>query len=497
MSANPASRPVRVRFAPSPTGFLHIGGLRTALYNWLLARQTGGTFILRIEDTDQGRYVEGAEEDILDCLRWAGLTIDEGPEQGGQYAPYHQSKRSDLYLRYAQQLIDQGHAYYAFDTPEEIELLRERLTAEGRTPAYDAGSRGSMINSLTLAPEDVKRRLEEGHEYVVRLKIPENRTIEFTDLIRGEVSFSSDVLDDQVLLKSDGLPTYHLANVVDDHHMGITHVIRGEEWLPSMPKHIVLYEFFGWAPPQMAHLPLILSSSGGKLSKRSAERAGIPVSVREYIDAGYEPEALINFLAFLGWNPGTEDEVFSLEELVEAYSIERTGQTGVQFNLEKLNWFNGQHIRRKTLDDLAERAAPLFESAGLSLPSDALKTVVGLLHERISFLHELPEQAKTFLLDPAEYDPKGIKKRWKEDSADLVRTYADRLEALSSFSAASAEAALHQILEEREIGAGRLLAPVRLAITGETSGPGLFDMLDVIGKETAVRRLRNAADRLG
>lgn len=497
MSSNPSVKPVRVRFAPSPTGYLHIGGLRTALYNWLLARKEGGTFILRIEDTDQSRYVADAETDILESLRWAGLDIDEGPEQGGLHAPYHQSQRSERYRRYAEQLIDQGHAYYAFDKPEEIELMRERMTASGQAAAYDTNSRGSMLNSLTLAPEDVARRLEEGSEYVVRLKIPENRTVEFTDLIRGSVSFASDVLDDQVLLKSDGLPTYHLANVVDDHEMGVTHVIRGEEWLPSTPKHIVLYECFGWMPPQMAHLPLILSPSGGKLSKRSAERAGIPVSVKEYIDLGYEPEALLNFLAFLGWNPGTEQEVFSLEELVDVYSIERTGQHGVQFNLEKLNWFNGQHLRRKSVEELAEAAEPLFESAGLAVSPETLKGVVELLRERISFLSELPDQAKTFLLDPMEYDPAGVKKRWKEDSAELIRTYAARLEALASFSAESAESALQEILEEREIGTGRLIAPVRLAVSGTMSGPGLFAMLEVIGKEATIRRLRKAAEVLG
>ncbi|HLA63984.1 MAG TPA: glutamate--tRNA ligase, partial [Rhodothermales bacterium] len=302
--------PVRVRFAPSPTGLLHIGGLRTALYNYLLARQSGGTFILRVEDTDQARFVEEAEQDIVDSLRWAGLGYDEGPGVGGPHAPYHQSQRGDLYREAADALLAAGHAYYAFDTPEEIEAMRERLkTPQNPTPTYGAGTRGDMTNSLTLGDDEARRRVAAGDAYVVRLRVPEDETVHFTDLIRGDVAFEAGLLDDQVLMKSDGLPTYHLANVVDDHAMGITHVIRGEEWLSSAPKHILLYRFFGWTPPAFAHLPLILSPNGGKLSKRNADTLGIPVSVRQYREAGYEPEALLNFLAFLGWNPGTEQEV--------------------------------------------------------------------------------------------------------------------------------------------------------------------------------------------
>ncbi|MCH7639346.1 MAG: glutamate--tRNA ligase, partial [Bacteroidetes bacterium] len=313
---------MRVRFAPSPTGLLHIGGLRTALYNFLLARKHGGTFILRIEDTDRSRYVAEAEQDIIDSLRWAGMDFDEGPGKGGPHAPYYQSERSDLYKTAAGKLLADGHAYIAFDTPEDIEAMRERLkTKENPTPKYDLTTRGSMTNSLTLSEEEVKQRMDAGEPHVVRLLVPEGETVRFHDLVRGDVEFDTTQVDDQILVKSDGMPTYHLANVVDDNAMEITHVIRGEEWLSSVPKHILLYQYLGWEPPQMAHLPLIMSPTGGKLSKRSADRLGIPVSVKQYREAGYEPEALVNFLAFLGWNPGTEQEVFSMDELIEAYAV--------------------------------------------------------------------------------------------------------------------------------------------------------------------------------
>lgn len=344
---------VRVRFAPSPTGMLHIGGLRTALFNYLFAKHHGGTFILRIEDTDQNRYVEGAEADIIASLEWAGLQVDEGPHVGGAYGPYRQSERSALYRTYAEQLVEAGHAYYAFDTTEEIEAMRERLIKSGNpSPKYDAITRQSMKNSLTLPQDEVKRRLEAGEEHVIRLKVPRRETIKFDDLIRGTVSFDSAGLDDQVLMKSDGLPTYHLANVVDDHTMAVSHVIRGEEWLSSAPKHILLYQYFGWTPPTMAHLPLIMSPAGGKLSKRNAEELGIPVNVRDYREggkpgyAGFNPEALVNFLAFLGWNPGTDEEIMSMEQLIGAFSIDKVTKAGAVFNIKKLHWYREQYFKR-------------------------------------------------------------------------------------------------------------------------------------------------------
>lgn len=492
-----AETPVRVRFAPSPTGLLHIGGLRTALYNYLIARKQGGAFILRIEDTDQERYVEGAEADIIDSLLWVGLQYDEGPPMGGPYAPYHQSQRKEIYERYARQLIEAGHAYYAFDTPAELEAMRERVQKSGNpSPKYDAVTRMSMKNSITLPAEEVKRRLDAGEEYVVRLNVPLRETVRFQDQIRDWVSFDTSTLDDQVLIKSDGLPTYHLANVVDDHLMKITHVIRGEEWLPSTPKHILLYRYLGWTPPQFAHLPLIMSPSGGKLSKRNAEQLGIPVSVRQYREAGYEPQALLNFLAFLGWNPGTDQEVFSLGELVDAFSIERVGSSSVQFNLDKLRWYNEQFIRQLSPEELAEKARPYLALRGYHPSDDYLRSVAVLMQERITFVKDLAANSTYFFEDPQGYDPDGVKKRWKEDSAELLSAYADRLEVISPFKAETVDTALRELAEERGAGAGRIIHPVRLALSGVTRGPGLFEMMEVLGKETCVRRIRRAVDVL-
>lgn len=493
-----ADTPVRVRFAPSPTGLLHIGGLRTALYNYLVARKHSGTFILRIEDTDQERYVEEAEADIIDSLRWVGLEYDEGPPEGGPHAPYYQSQRKDIYAQYARQLVEAGHAYYAFDTPEELEAMRERLQKSGNpSPKYDAVTRMSMKNSLTLPEAEVQRRLDSGEEHVVRLKVQPNETVRFEDMIRDWVTFDTSTLDDQVLVKSDGLPTYHLANVVDDHLMEITHVIRGEEWLPSTPKHILLYDYLGWTPPRFAHLPLIMSPNGGKLSKRNADQLGIPVSVRQYREAGYEPQALLNFLAFLGWNPGTDQEVFTLDELTDAFSIERVGSSGVQFNLDKLRWYNEQFIRRLSPDELAEKARPYVEAREYH-PDDAyLRSVAILMQERITFVKDIAANAGYFFEDPQAYDPEGVKKRWKEDSADLLSAYATRLEQLSPFNAETADAALRELAEERGAGAGRIIHPVRLALSGVTMGPGLFEMMEVLGKETCVRRIRKAIVVLG
>ncbi|MFN3596767.1 MAG: glutamate--tRNA ligase [Rubricoccaceae bacterium] len=496
--APPPPSPVRVRFAPSPTGLLHIGGLRTALYNYLLARQTGGAFVLRIEDTDQSRFVPEAEQDILDALAWAGLAFDEGPGVGGPHAPYYQSQRTDRYREAARRLLEGGHAYYAFDTEEEIEAMRARRAAEGvAMPAYDAAVRGTMRNSLTLAPEETERLLAAGAPHVVRLRVSPGETVAFTDRVRGEVAFETDALDDQVLVKSDGLPTYHLANVVDDHEMGITHVIRGEEWLPSTPKHVLLYRALGWTPPQMAHLPLLLSPSGGKLSKRSADRLGIPVNVAQYREAGYEPAALVNFLAFLGWNPGTEQELFTLDELVAAFDLGRIGRAGVQFAVDKLNWYNGQFLRRLSVDALAERARPYVEAAGLPCDDETLRAAAALMQERLAFARDLATDGAFFFRDPETYDERGVARNWKPDSAPLLREYAARLEALEAFSEETAEAALRALAEECRVGAGRIIHPTRLAVSGVSGGPSLFAMLAALGRETVVRRLRAAAERLG
>ncbi len=488
---------VRVRFAPSPTGLLHIGGLRTALYNYLLARQTGGAFVLRIEDTDRSRYVPEAEQDILAGLAWAGLALDEGPTQGGDAGPYRQSERRDLYADAARLLVEGGHAYVAFDTADEIEAMKARRRTDANpTPGYDASTRGEMANSLTLPADDVAARLADGAEHVVRLRVPEDQTITFTDRVRGEVSFDTATVDDQVLVKSDGMPTYHLANVVDDHAMGITDVIRGEEWLSSVPKHLLMYRALGWTPPRLAHLPLILSPTGGKLSKRSADRLGIPVSVAQYREAGFEPEAVVNFLALLGWNPGTDQELFTLPELAEAFDVERIGTSGAQFSLDKLEWFNGQHLRRLSSEEIADRARQSVETAVGPVPDDALVTAAELMHERLTKASDLA-QATYLFQDPEAYDPAGVKKRWKDDSAALVRAYADRVEALETFDIETTEAAMRELAEAEDAGFGRIVHPVRLAVTGTTVGAGLFETLVAVGQDASVARMRRAADRLG
>ncbi len=491
--ALPSDAPVRVRFAPSPTGLLHIGGLRTALYNYLFARRLGGAFLLRIEDTDQERFVAEAEPDILGALAWAGLAYDEGPGAGGAYGPYRQSERRALYGEAAEALLAGGHAYVAFDTPEEIEAMRARFqTDDNPLPKYDAQTRAGMRNALTMPPEEVAARLRDGAPHVVRLKTPPRETVRFEDMIRGWVTFETTGLDDQVLIKSDGLPTYHLANIVDDHHMRVTHVIRGEEWLPSTPKHLLLYAALGWEPPRMAHLPLILSPSGGKLSKRNADQLGIPVSVRQYREAGYDPGALLNFLAFLGWNPGAEQELFSLDELVEAFRIERVGSSGVQFNLDKLNWYNQQYVKRMPAEALAAAARPAVEARGFAPAPDYLARVADLMRERITFPKELAEAAY-FFEDPTAYEEAARAKRWKADAPALAAAYADAIERLEPFDAAHLEAALRALAEAQGVGAGKIIHPVRLAVSGVSFGPGLFELLETLGRDCCVRRLRAAA----
>lgn len=494
----PLSTDVRVRFAPSPTGLLHIGGLRTALYNYLFACKHDGDFVLRIEDTDRERYVEEAEADILAALDWTSLSFDEGPGVGGPHAPYHQSRRRETYATYAGRLVKEGHAYYAFDSLEDLEEMRKRFaTPENPSPKYDAATRSEMSNSLRLPEDEVQHRIERGDEYVVRLKVPRSESVRFRDLIRGTVSFDTEALDDQVLVKSDGMPTYHLANVVDDHLMGITHVIRGEEWLSSTPKHMLLYRFLGWHPPQMAHLPLIMSPGGGKLSKRDADELGIPVTVAQYRAAGFEPEALINYLAFLGWNPGTEQELFTLEELMDAFTFDRVGSSGVQFNLDKLQWYNEQYVRGFSVEELLERARPWLDRGGVEADDKYLRIVAALMQDRITFVKDLSETCGYFFEDPSEYEEAGVKKRWKGDSAELERAYADRLEESGTFDADRAEDILRDLAAERDVGAGRIIHPTRLAISGMSFGPSLFHMMEVLGEETCVRRMRRAADELG
>ena len=492
------SQVVRVRFAPSPTGALHIGGLRTALYNYLFARHHKGVFVLRIEDTDRERYVADAEQYIKDSLAWCGMSYDEGAGVGGDRGPYHQSERKALYHTHVQQLLEAGHAYYAFDTKDELDQMRDRLTSkENPAPKYDAVSRMEMSNSFTLSDGEVMERLDRGDAYVVRLNVPDNVQIQFDDTVRGTVTFDSSQIDDQILLKSDGMPTYHMANVVDDHLMGITHIIRGEEWLPSTPKHILLYNAFGWTPPQMAHLPLILSSSGGKLSKRKAEKMGIPVNVLAYREAGYEPEPLVNFLAFLGWNPGTEQEVFTLEGLVEAFTTERVGSAGVQFDLNKLNWYNQQFIKSLPVSDLASRVAPYVAESGIEASAAELEPVLELMQERLVLAKDFVERARYFFEDPTAYDEKGVKKRWKADTPALLKDFVVSLNALEAYTAAGVEKQLKDFVAEKEIGLGKIMAPLRLAISGQVQGPDLFKSMELLGKEVVLRRIEAAINAIG
>jgi len=492
---------VRVRFAPSPTGFLHVGGLRTALYNYLFAKHhKDGKFILRIEDTDQSRYVEGAEQDIIDSLNWCGMEVDESPHHGGDYGPYRQSERKELYHEHVEKLIESGHAYYAFDTPEELDQMRERLQKSGNpSPKYDAITRQSMKNSLTLPADEVEKKLENGDEYVVRLKVPRRESIRFEDMIRGHVSFESKGLDDQVLLKSDGMPTYHLANVVDDHEMKITHVIRGEEWLSSAPKHILLYNAFGWEAPQMAHLPLIMSPSGGKLSKRKAEQEGIPVNTKEYIKQDYEPEALVNFLAYLGWSPGDDSEVHSLDELCELFTLDRVSKGGAVFNHKKLLWYNEQYLREKPVENIIGRVKKVADEQGVDTKSDEyLKEAINLVIERVSKIDEILTMGSFFFEDPEEYDEKALKK-WKDNSGELVSDYKAAVEQLSDneFEAKTLKSKLEDVIEKHDVGFGKLMMPLRIAVTGQGFGPDLFTSMELLGKKTVINRLETALEKLG
>jgi len=495
-------RKVRVRFAPSPTGPLHIGGVRTALYNYLFAKKHNGDFLLRVEDTDQTRYVKGAEDYILEALKWCGITPNEGVGVGGDFGPYRQSERKaeGTYKKYIDQLLESGNAYYAFDTPEELDAMRERLKAEGgHSQQYDANSRNSMKNSLTLSEEEVKQRITAGDKYVVRAKISQGEEVKFKDAIRGWVVVDSSNLDDKVLFKSDGMPTYHMANVVDDYLMKITHVIRGEEWLPSGPLHVLLYKFLGWENemPEFAHLPLILKPNGnGKLSKRDGDAGGFPVFPIEwnspegeiapgYRESGYFPEAHINMLAFLGWNPGTEQELFSLEELVQEFSLERVGKSGAKFDPDKTKWFNEQYLRAKSNEELAQLIKPLAN--GIS--DELLVGICGLMKERVSFVNEILEKGKYLVEAPKTYDAKTIKKKWKEDSAQIV---AELVEVFSNteFKSETLEAAFKDYVEEKELGFGKPMIAIRLSITGEGGGPSLFDIMELIGKEESIARLK-------
>ena len=444
---------VRVRFAPSPTGPLHIGGVRTALYNYLFARHNGGQMILRIEDTDQTRYVEGAEEYIMNSLEWCGIKFDEGIREGGKYGPYRQSDRKDIYAKYAQILIDNGSVYMAFDTPEELNELRAAAEKEGKTFIYNFSTRMSLRNSLSLSKEDVDELLKNGTPYVLRFKVPENRVLETHDEIRGDITFNTKEMDDKVLMKTDGLPTYHLANIVDDHLMEITHVIRGEEWLPSLPLHILLYEAFGWEHPKFAHLPLILKPSGkGKLSKRDGDQLGFPVFPMQfnnngemctgYREVGYFPEAFINMLALLGWNPGTEQEIFSMDELIKEFTIERVGKSGSRFDPDKTKWFNHQYIMKKSAEEVAELFRKDLDTRGIDYSNFDIVRICELMKERISFIHEMWDETRFFFETPTHFDEKFKKKSCKEDTAEVLETLITILDKCPDFKPETTEGAV-------------------------------------------------------
>ncbi len=498
----------RVRFAPSPTGPLHIGGVRTALYNYLYTKQNGGDFILRIEDTDSSRFVPGAEEYIAEAFDWLALPFDESPAKGGTFGPYRQSERKEIYKKYVNQLLDSGKAYIAFDTPEELDAKR----AETANFQYDAGTRLTMQNSLTLSAEETRKRIDEGNQYVVRIKIEPNIDIAVNDLIRGEVIINSSVLDDKVIYKSaDELPTYHLANVVDDRLMEITHVIRGEEWLPSAPLHVWLYRSFGWEKemPQFAHLPLLLKPDGnGKLSKRDGDRLGFPVFPLEwkdpksgekssgYRESGYLPEAVVNFLALLGWNPGSEQEMFTLEELVRAFSIERCGKSGAKFDFEKAKWFNHKYIQETSNDVLADLFAPTLAEKNISFDKNYTAKVIGLVKERVNFVKEFWEQASFFFTAPVEYDEKTVKKRWKAETPKQMEELGEMLKSIPDFSPEAQEHAVKSWIEQKQYGSGAILNAFRLALVGEAKGPHLFDISAAIGKEETLKRLKNAINRI-
>lgn len=490
---------VRVRFAPSPTGLLHIGGLRTALYNYLYARKHNGVFILRIEDTDQNRFVEVAEEDIIRSLHWAGLDYDEGPGKEGPFSPYRQSERSSLYRQYADQLVAQDQAYFAFDSTDQLDEMRERLQKSGNpSPKYDAITRMAMTNSLTLSKEEVGRRIEANEEYVIRLKVPRRETIRFFDEIRGWVSFESQGLDDQVLLKSDGLPTYHLANVVDDHLMEVTHAIRGEEWLSSAPKHILLYQYLGWEAPKMAHLPLIMSPAGGKLSKRKADELGLPVNVRDYVDGDYEPQALVNFLAYLGWSPGEDREIMALDDMISEFSLDRVSKSGAIFNYQKLLWYNEHYLRALPTEVILPRIRQVVESEGYQVDDARLEQVYTQVSERLQRVQDFMVEADVFFRAPQSYDEKAIIKAWKPETPEIILAWLDLMSGIddAKWNHDDLKSASAEFLESRNLGFGKLALPLRVAITGGSTGPDLFHTLALLGKDETVVRVKNALEKL-
>lgn len=497
------SEKVRVRFAPSPTGPLHIGGLRTALFNYLFAKKYDGDFLLRIEDTDQNRYVEGAENYIIEALNWCGIQYDEGVGKGGDYAPYRQSERKEIYAQYAQELIDKDWAYYAFDTPQELDEQRKKSEEKGETFIYNWHNRQSLNNSLSISKEEVQERINNGQEYVIRFKMPQE-ILTMQDLIRGEVVVDTKTLDDKVLFKSDGMPTYHLANIVDDHLMKITHVIRGEEWLPSMPLHILMYRAFGWKAPQFSHLPLILKPAGmgnGKLSKRDGDKMGFPVFPllwkdpetgaisKGYREDGYLPEALLNFLALLGWNPGTDQEIFTKEELIKLFDLERVSKSGARFDIEKAKWFNHQYLHQKNSEELAKEYLKILSEKNVNSSQEIVEKIVALIRDRATFITDFWELSAFFFIAPTQYDEKAMKKQWKENSSEILDKIVNILSSQEDFSSANTEHIVKEFITNNGFSLGQVMPLIRLALVGDMKGPHIFDIAEIIGKDETIKRL--------
>lgn len=502
------SRRTRVRFAPSPTGPLHIGGVRTALYNYLFAKQKGGDFVLRIEDTDSTRFVPGAEDYIQEAFDWLGMSFDESPRKGGNYGPYRQSERKEIYKKYVDQLLSENKAYIAFDTPDELDAKRKEIA----NFQYDASTRDMMRNSLTLSADEVEKLIADGAQYVVRIKLEPNIDIAVDDMIRGKVVINSSVLDDKVIYKSaDGLPTYHLANIVDDHLMEISHVIRGEEWLPSAPLHVWLYRSLNWEDtmPQFAHLPLLLKPEGnGKLSKRDGDRLGFPVFPLEwndpasgeissgYRETGYLPESVVNFLALLGWNPGTEQEIFSMDQLIEAFSFDRCSKSGAKFDVEKAKWFNHQYLQTVPSDALVDMFEKVLEEKEVSASRDVVTEVVKMVKERATFVKDIWEHSSFFFVAPTSYDEKAVKKRWKADTPAQISELAGLIEGVEDFTSENLETIIKQWIQEKEYPLGGIMNAFRLAIVGESKGPHMFDIIALIGKSETISRLNHAVEVL-
>ena len=497
------SKKVRVRFAPSPTGPLHIGGVRTALFNYLFAKKHQGDFILRIEDTDQTRFVEGAEEYIVEAMNWLNIPFDESPNKDGGFGPYRQSERKHLYKEYAEQLIASGNAYYAFDTSEELSALRKEYEAEKKTFIYNWHNRKTLNNSIALSEEEVGSKLEAGENYVIRFKTPTNETLHLKDIIRGDVQIESNILDDKVLFKSDGMPTYHLANIVDDHLMEITHVIRGEEWLPSMALHILLYRSLGWNAPEFAHLPLIMKPVGkGKLSKRDGEKMGFPVFPLEwktadgdlfsgYREDGYLPEVVINMLALLGWNPGTDQEIFSLDELIKAFDLKRVNKAGAKFDPDKTKWFQHHYLQLESNEKLANSFSKFLEAKNISTSLNVTK-IVSLLKERATFVSDLWDLGDFFFIAPESYNEKASKKAFKEDTPEILKNIVALLNDTSVFSSETISEKIKSWITSQEMGFGKVMMPLRLALVGEMKGPDVFDIASLLGKEETTSRIEKA-----